>query len=61
MTSRDEELKKNRDLFEDFVDNEYFEALEDKEALKKKELSKEKYIRNKYVRRTRTNLSGGGT
>jgi len=61
MTSRDEELKKNQNLFEDFVDNEYFEALEDEEALRKERLSKKRYIRNKYIRRTRTNLSGGGT
>lgn len=59
MNTRDDELKENLDLFEGFEDSEFYEAFEDEEALKKGELSKNEFQKNKYIRKTRENLSGG--
>ena len=59
MNTRDDELKENLNTFEAFEDNEFYEAFEDEEALKKGELSKNEFQKNKYIRKTRENLSGG--
>jgi len=59
MSTRDDELKENLDLFEGFEDSEFYEAFEDEEALKKGKLSENEFQKNKYIRKTRENLSGG--